>query len=384
MSNEITNLLGEAIPWMVVFFIANMTLSALLAGELSRYSLRIGAWWRHFILVPLSLVVVCAPIALLVSSFADKAGGQWVAILIFMPAFGSVFLVFAITFKANPRTARDNVDICHAWTSWVDGEKLKKKAGAIRLAALHQTNSEIAIVTAAQAYIAVMCQIGDHLDLLDEDSAEYQYLMFSGIFSVAAPGLLMWVVMRVSDRRNSHRKLITICLSGMLFKNTMPSGHGEGFHLARWRNVKHQHLFTVADALEKCLPRIRGRYAKIQYDEISRLYSALSLEIRSEATRIRKHDGRVDVLLSAATTLAMNDDLVATCKRLPKVLTIEIEQVEHARSSRMSRFLLMIDDALARHSRVIVAIAVITILIYYLSTGQMDKLIGFLQAKVGG
>lgn len=374
----------ETIPWMAAFLAANLFLCGSLAGEVARLSLRKGRLWRYFFLAPFVLAAMCIPAASIAYVHLDKVGDQAFRELILVAAGGSCFLAFAMFSGANPSRARQNADRSHAWTSWIDGDVFKKKEGSIRLAAAHRNTSEMIVVTTMQASIAMLWQVHENVLPYHEKSPEHTNVLVLALVSVVAPGVLMWLTIRLSNHFNSHRALIAACLSKIIFENEDKANRDESFVISRWRTGEHRYLFFVADALERCLPRIRKRYPKEQYKQVSQAYGALAQEIRNEATRVRTNKGRVGVLLAAATTLPMNDDLVATCKRLPKILTVEVEQLENEQSSRLGRALMLVDDALARHSRVVMALGVVALVVYFLLTGQIDKLAGFVQTKVGG
>lgn len=271
------------------------------------------------------------------------------------------------------------------WELWFDGEKLNKLQECLKVSFFRGSLRATAALSIAEVVVALMSRSRSPDAVTDRPLHLSPALGLIGdLTPVFSAIVVAWLFCIIPRWIRPSGTLLEKCF-GHVFSDgsySLDGRHGQG--VASWRSQRHATMFEVARCIERCVPGLRSILSYRQFEGTSAAYMDLAEAIRDDAIRSsdKYPSPRGNWLLLMASTLVVNDNPVASARRISRI--VPSTGREAPKTSTWSRILSGSNEALEKNAKLLVASGVLIVVANYVWRGQFQELIKFLQALVGG
>lgn len=288
----------------------------------------------------------------------------------------SIMISCSVAFRPIRRHRQNDAVELTAWRHWFDGEGHLKLFHCLRISGFRKN---IRLGMSAGPLNELV--IGNYRFIDFESDPSLVKLNVASNFAVSLTTAVLTSIFLnyIIKWLTPVSGLIATCFVSSTSTSSELGSQTGGFGMARWRNPVHAPLFNLARVIERCIPRLQKRLSADDFQMVAVAYLDLANHLREQAVRPTGHaPSRLDVLYTMSATLAVNDDIIRSARRISHIVPSKHSQ--YVKYSLASRWLSAINAALENNNKAIGLFLVVIVIAYQLSYGGFDHLVEFLKS----
>lgn len=351
---------------MGLHWLALVARSNLVVRRLQTHRPRANAYFNTFVIIAVVAIssVICGTLA---------TGRE-------MPAYRYILtgyvLLMGLLFHfvalwVSTKTFKDKSRGAFLYRYWLDGDSDRKWMRALHASCIYAHFNQVWIAAAVSMFTSLSLRAQ-----LDVDPRHYDVEIAASMVTAVS---FTWVVHKLTLFGRLGRRLTTACFADWFDPR---ASRESDLKISRWRNSEHRQMFQIATAIERCLPQLRQRLSSSDYQDVVASYLGLTSMLRECVLRASNPALRMDVLRWAAVALVLNDDPVLAARRLKKFVNVD-KDASLPERGRLTRAATGINRAIESAMKPVGALAAISIVGYYMASGQHDILLNFVKSLLG-